>query len=102
MADQNKIRFTPAILNVVNAVICYGRYIHYNNLAKGFGNDPVRYMNNYYYNLVRLNETGKIPLGMKANKMSFDRILEIGWYSDKELKRLNNLEEDQLRQEVWM
>lgn len=89
------VRMSEEILIVVNAVIYYGKYIVHNNYIlpeKNF--DYIQEMEKYYKSL-------PLPKGMNKNRIDFERILRIGWYSNKELERLNSLSNIELSHERW-
>ena len=79
------IPMSKEILDVINAVVYYGRYITSHNFIVPKENfDHFAEMEKYYHSL-------PLPEGMSKNKADFERILQIGWYSGKELERLNNI-----------
>lgn len=84
------------ILDVINAVICYGKWIRSHDciVKSGENYDHIAAMEKYYHSL-------PLPEGMAKNRADFDRILQIGWYSDEELRRLNSMEENDLSNVSW-
>lgn len=91
---MEKVAMTEEILNVINAVVSYGKFVRDQNYVipkEGF--DFLAEMEKYYHSL-------PLPADMKKNRHDFDRILQIGWYS-KELERLNNLDRSELHHERW-
>lgn len=84
------------ILDVINAVVCYGKWIRSHDciVKSGENYDHIVAMEKYYHSL-------PLPEGMAKNRMDFDRILQIGWYSDEELQRLNSMEENDLSNVSW-
>lgn len=93
--DTSVIAMTKEILDVINAVISYGKFISsHNYIIPKEDFDHVAEMEKYYHSL---------PLrdGMSKNRADFERILQIGWYSEKELERLNNTEQSDLQNISW-
>ena len=89
------IPMSKEILDVINAVIYYGRYImSHNYIVPKDGFDHFAEMEKYYHSL-------PLPEGMSKNRADFERILQIGWYSGKELERLNNTNYSDLRYVPW-
>ena len=86
---------TIEILDVINAVISYGKYLAcHNHVIPRDEPDFVARMQKYYRAL-------PLPEGMKRNREDFERILQIGWYSSKELERLNNADANDLQKIRW-
>lgn len=89
------IPMSKEILDVINAVVYYGRYIMSNNYIVPKENfDHFAEMEKYYHSL-------PLPEGMAKNRADFERILQIGWYSGKELERLNSTNYSDLRYVSW-
>lgn len=89
------VEMSKEILEVINAVIYYGKYITSHNYIipqKGF--DQFTQMEEYYQSL-------PLPYGMDKNKEDFEHILSIGWYSGKELERLNSTNYSDLHYIRW-
>lgn len=83
------------ILDVINAVVYYGRYItSHNYIVPKDDFDHFAEMERYYLSL-------PLPEGMSKNRADFMRILQIGWFSGKELERLNNTNYSDLRYIPW-
>lgn len=92
---MKSIPMNEEILNVINAVVSYGKFVRdHNYIIPKEDFDPYEEMEKYYHSL-------PLPDGMKKNRFDFERILQIGWYSDEELKRLNNLEFSELSSVGW-
>ncbi len=92
---MEKVAMTKEIMDVINAVISYGKFIRdHNYIIPQEGFDLFAEMEKYYHSL-------PLPDGMKKNRHDFERILQIGWYSDGELERLNNIAYSDLHQERW-
>lgn len=49
----------------------------------------------------RKSEFSLVPEGMDRNRADFEHILSIGWYSGKELERLNNTDFNDLHHTKW-
>lgn len=89
------VNMSKEILDVINAVIYYGKFImSHNYIVPKEGFDHIAEMETYYHSL-------PLPEGMKKNRMDFERILEIGWYSGRELERLNRTNYSDLSYERW-
>ena len=89
------VPMSKEILDVINAVVYYGRFVvSQNYVVPKEGFDHFAEMEKYYHSL-------PLPEGMSKNRADFERILQIGWYSGKELGRLNNTNYSDLRYVPW-
>lgn len=89
------VEMSKEILEVINAVVCYGKYIaSHNYIVPQEGFDQFVQMEEYYRSL-------PLPEGMDRNRADFEHILSIGWYSGKELERLNNTNFNDLHHTKW-
>lgn len=94
-ADATIVPMSKQILDVINAVITYGKFIRsHNYIVPKEDFDHVAEMEKYYHSL-------PLPAGMSKNRADFERILQIGWYSEKELERLNKTEQSDLQNTPW-
>lgn len=92
---MSNVEMNKEILDVVNAVINYGRFIISNNYIIPTENfDHIKKMEEYYKSL-------PLPEGMNKNNSDFERILDLGWYSNKELESLNNTNYSDLHYTSW-
>lgn len=92
---MSNVEMNKEILDVVNAVINYGRFITSNNYIIPKENfDHTKEMEEYYKSL-------PLPEGMSKNNNDFERILDLGWYNNKELERLNNTNYSDLHYSNW-
>ena len=92
---MNSVSMSKEILDVINAVVDYGRFVmSHNCVVPQDGFDQYALMEKYYHSL-------PLPEGMAKNRTDFERILQIGWYSDNELKLLNNFEQKELSSVNW-
>lgn len=83
------------ILDVINAVITYGKFIRsHNYIVPKEDFDHIAEMEKYYHSL-------PLPPSMSKNRADFEKILQIGWYSGEELERLNNTEQSDLQNTPW-
>lgn len=90
-----KISMNESILNVINAVVDYGRFIYTNNLVvKDPAFNGLGQMEQYYFSL-------PLPDGMNKNEEDFETILAIGWYSGRELEKLNTIKFHELEKYNW-
>lgn len=91
------IKMNVEILNVINAVVNYGRYL-YSHYAvtntHGLNFDYFAEMEKYYYSL-------PLPDGMSPTHEDFKKILQIGWYTSHTLERLNNTSYNDLSSHFW-
>ena len=92
---MEKVAMTKEILDVINAVVSYGKFVRdHNYIIPKEDFDVYAEMEKYYHSL-------PLPANMKKSRHDFERILQIGWYSDEELERLNNTDYSDLHHERW-
>lgn len=94
IGDNAMVEMTKEILDVINAVKDYKRYIISNNYIIPKDNfDWFVETEKYYHSL-------PLPEGMRANREDFERILAYDFHSD-ELERLNNTNYSDLHYTKW-
>lgn len=87
------VKMNEDILNVINAVLDYKKFIISNNYVEPKENfDWFTKTESYYYSL-------SLPDEMKKNRSDFERIL--GYDNTEILHKLNNTNYGDLRYEVW-
>ncbi len=83
---MRKVKMSVELLNVINAVIDYRRYILSNNYIfpqKDF--DSFKQTEEYFNTL-------PLPSGVKHNKVTFEKILTYGGVCEETLDKWNNME----------